>query len=125
MSENNYNPSLYKQESIPEAIPETTIPETISETIPDKIVTINNYKDGCEKSVTFKSRIDQIRVMRNKLLQETDFFLLADIPIEEKKLQEIKEYRQNLREFMNKLMNDEIICNIWDDDFEQKYLKRQ
>ena len=25
----------------------------------------------------------------------------------------------------NKLMNDEIICNIWDDDFEQKYLKRQ
>ena len=125
MSENNYNPSLYKQESIPEAIPETTIPETISETIPDKIVTINNYKDGCEKSVTFKARIDQIRVMRNKLLKETDYYLLPDITIEENKLQEIKEYRQNLREFMNKLMNDEIICNIWDDDFEQKYLKRQ
>ena len=125
MSENNYNPSLYKQESIPEAIPETTIPETISETIPDKIVTINNYKDGCEKSVTFKARIDQIRVMRNKLLKETDYYLLPDITIEENKLQEIKEYRQQLREFMNKLMNDEIICNIWDDDFEQKYLKRQ
>ena len=125
MSENNYNPSLYKQESIPEAIPETTIPETISETIPDKIVTINNYKDGCEKSVTFKARIDQIRVMRNKLLKETDYYLLPDITIEENKLLEIKEYRQQLREFMNKLMNDEIICNIWDDDFEQKYLKRQ
>ena len=125
MSENNYNPSLYKQESIPEVIPETTIPETISETIPDKIVTINNYKDGCEKSVTFKARIDQIRVMRNKLLKETDYYLLPDITIEENKLLEIKEYRQQLREFMNKLMNDEIICNIWDDDFEQKYLKRQ
>ena len=125
MSENNYNPSLYKQESIPEAIPETTIPETISETIPDKIVTINNYKDGCEKSVTFKARIDQIRVMRNKLLKETDYYLLPDITIEENKLKEMKEYRQQLREFMNKLMNDEIICNIWDDDFEQKYLKRQ
>jgi hypothetical protein len=130
MSENNYNPSLYKQESIPETIPETTIPETtipetIPETIPDKIVTINKYKDGCEKSVTFKARIDEIRTMRNKLLKESDFFLLADIPIEENKLQEIKEYRQQLREFMNKLMNDEIICNIFDDDFEQKYLKRQ
>jgi hypothetical protein len=125
MSENNYNPSLYKQESIPEAIPETTIPETISETIPDKIVTINNYKDGCEKSVTFKARIDQIRVMRNKLLKETDYYLLPDITIEENKLLEIKEYRQQLREFMNKLMNDEITCNIFDDDFEQKYLKQK
>ena len=125
MSENNYNPSLYKQESIPEAIPETTIPETISETIPDKIVTINNYKDGCEKSVTFKARIDQIRVMRNKLLKETDYYLLPDITIEENKLQEIKEYRQQLREFMNKLMNDELKIDIFDNDFEQKYLKRQ
>ena len=124
MSENNYNPSLYKQESIPEAIPETTIPETISETIPDKIVTINNYKDGCEKSVTFKALIDQIRVMRNKLLKETDYYLLPDITIEENKLKEMKEYRQQLREFMNKLMNDEITCNIFDDDFEQKYLKQ-
>ena len=125
MSENNYNPSLYKQESIPEAIPETTIPETISETIPDKIETINNYKDGCEKSVTFKARIDEIRTMRNKLLKDSDYYLLPDITIEENKLLEIKEYRQQLREFMNKLMNDEIICNIFDDDFEQKYLKQK
>ena len=125
MSENNYNPSLYKQESIPEAIPETTIPETISETIPDKIVTINNYKDGCEKSVTFKARIEEIRTIRNKLLKETDYYLLPDITIEENKLQEIKEYRQQLREFMNKLMNDELKIDIFDNDFEQKYLKRQ
>jgi hypothetical protein len=125
MSENNYNPSLYKQESIPEAIPETTIPEAIPETIPDKIVTINNYKDGCEKSVTFKARIDEIRTMRNKLLKDSDYYLLPDITIEENKLKEMKEYRQQLREFMNKLMNDEITCNIFDDDFEQKYLKQK
>ena len=125
MSENNYNPSLYKQESIPEAIPETTIPEAIPETIPDKIVTINNYKDGCEKSVTFKARIDEIRTMRNKLLKDSDYYLLPDITIEENKLQEIKEYRQQLREFMNKLMNDELKIDIFDNDFEQKYLKRQ
>ena len=125
MSENNYNPSLYKQESIPEAIPETTIPETISETIPDKIVTINNYKDGCEKSVTFKACIDEIRTMRNKLLKDSDYYLLPDITIEENKLKEMKEYRQQLREFMNKLMNDELKIDIFDNDFEQKYLKRQ
>lgn len=101
------------------------IPETIPETVPDKIVTINNYKDGCEKSITFKIRIDEIRTMRNKLLKDSDYYLLPDIPIEENKLKEIKEYRQQLREFMNKLMNDEITCNIFDDDFEQKYLKQK
>ena len=100
------------------------IPETIPETIPDKIVKINNFKDGCEKSITFKIRIDEIRTMRNKLLKDSDYYLLSDIPIEENKLKEIKEYRQQLREFMNKLMNDEITCNIFDDDFEQKYLKQ-
>jgi hypothetical protein len=100
------------------------IPETIPETIPDKIVKINNFKDGCEKSITFKIRIDEIRTMRNKLLKDSDYYLLPDIPIEENKLKEIKEYRQQLREFMNKLMNDEITCNIFDDDFEQKYLKQ-
>jgi hypothetical protein len=25
---------------------------------------------------------------------------------------------------MNKLMNDEILCNIFDDDFEQKYFPK-
>jgi len=102
-----------------------TIPETIPETVPDKIVKINNFKDGCEKSITFKIRIDEIRTMRNKLLKDSDYYLLPDIPIEENKLKEIKEYRQQLREFMNKLMNDEITCNIFDDDFEQKYLKQK
>jgi hypothetical protein len=111
-------------ETIPETIPEA-IPETIPETIPDKIVKINNFKDGCEKSITFKIRIDEIRTMRNKLLKDSDYYLLPDIPIEENKLKEIKEYRQQLREFMNKLMNDEITCNIFDDDFEQKYLKQK
>jgi len=102
-----------------------TIPEAIPETVPDKIVKINNFKDGCEKSITFKIRIDEIRTMRNKLLKDSDYYLLPDITIEENKLKEIKEYRQQLREFMNKLMNDEITCNIFDDDFEQKYLKQK
>lgn len=95
---------------------------SLSETIPDKIVVINNFKEGCEKSITFKVRIDEIRTLRNKLLKDTDYYLLPDITIEENKLKEIKEYRQRLRDFMNKLMNDEITCNIFDDDFQKKYL---
>jgi len=38
--------------------------------IPDNIITINSYKEGCEKSVTFKVRIDEIRTIRNKFLNE-------------------------------------------------------
>ena len=91
----------------------------------ENTIYINSIKDGCDKFLIFRTRIEEIRTIRNKLLKETDYYLLPDITIEENKLQEIKEYRQQLREFMNKLMNDEIICNIWDNDFEQKYLKRQ
>ena len=91
----------------------------------ENTIYINSIKDGCDKFLIFRTRIEEIRTIRNKLLKETDYYLLPDITIEENKLLEIKEYRQQLREFMNKLMNDEIICNIWDDDFEQKYLKRQ
>ena len=119
-------PSDYqtKPETIPETKPET-IPETKPETIPDKIIVLNNFKDACEKSITFKIRIDEIRTMRNKLLKDSDYYLLPDISLEENKLKEIKEYRQQLREFMNKLMNDELNINIFDDDFEQKYLKQK
>jgi len=42
-----------------------------SETIPegvDNVIRIFNNKDGYEKSITFKVRIDEIRSMRNKLL---------------------------------------------------------
>ena len=91
----------------------------------ENTIYLNSIKEGCDKFLIFRTRIEEIRTIRNKLLKETDYYLLPDITIEENKLQEIKEYRQQLREFMNKLMNDEIICNIWDDDFEQKYLKRQ
>ena len=89
--------------------------------MPDNIIIINNYKEGCEKSVTFKVRIDEIRTIRNKLLKDSDYFLLPDTSLEEKNLNEIKVYRQHLRDFMNQLMNDEIVCDIFDDEFETKY----
>ena len=91
----------------------------------ENTIYLNSIKEGCDKFLIFRTRIEEIRTIRNKLLKETDYYLLPDITIEENKLLEIKEYRQQLREFMNKLMNDEIICNIFDDDFEQKYLKQK
>ena len=92
--------------------------------MPDNIITINNYKEGCEKSVTCKVRIDEIRTIRNKLLKVSDYYLLPDISLEENELNEIKVYRQHLRDFMNKLMNDEIVCDIFDDEFEKKYFSK-
>ena len=63
---------------------------SIPETIPDKIVVINNFKEGCEKSITFKIRIDEIRTMRNKLLKDSDYYLLPDIGLTDQKLNDIK-----------------------------------
>ena len=58
------------------------------------------------------------------LLKETDFYLLPDVVIDENKLNAIKIYRQELRDFINKLLNDEIKCNLIDDAFEEKYFPK-
>ncbi len=69
-------------------------------------------------------RINEIRTIRNKLLKDSDYYLISDISLEENKLNEIKVYRQHLRDFTNKLMNDEIICDIFGDEFEIKYFSK-
>ena len=65
-----------------------------------------------------------LRERRNELLKETDSCLLHDVVIDENKLNAIKIYRQELRDFINKLLNDEIKCNIIDDKFEEKYFPK-
>lgn len=82
---------------------------------------IESVKDGCMKCIFFKKNIDRIRELRNQRLKETDYYLLPDVVIDEDKLNKIKAYRQQLRDFMNKLMNDEIECDIFDLEFETKY----
>jgi hypothetical protein len=62
-------------------------------------------------------RINEIRTIRNKLLKDSDYYLLSDISLEENKLNEIKVYRQHLRD-------DEIICDIFGDEFEIKYFSK-
>ena len=59
-----------------------------------------------------------MRERRNELLKATDYYLWPDVVIDEKKLNAIKIYRQELRDFINELLNDEIECNLIDDDFE-------
>ena len=74
-----------------------------------KIIKINTYKEGL---VYFKDYDDAIRKRRNDELQKTDYLMLADSNIDEEYLIKVKQYRQELRNFMNKLSNDEIQCNI-------------
>jgi len=87
-------------------------------------VYIATFKEGYETCPMFKLRVEEIRNIRNKRISETDFYLFPDIVIDENKLNTIKEYRQNLRDFMNRLMNDEIPCNMFlpDDEFEKQYM---
>ena len=84
-------------------------------------INIESVKDGCMKCIFFKKNIDRIRELRNQKLKETDYYLLPDVVIDEDTLNKIKAYRQQLRDFMNKLMNDEIECDIFDLEFETKY----
>jgi len=75
--------------------------------IKDKVIRINNYKEGL---VYFKEYDDVIRRKRNEL--RTDYLMLNDVNIDLEYLNKVKKYRQELRDFMNKLSNDEIQCNI-------------
>jgi hypothetical protein len=75
-------------------------------------IIIETYKDGLN-NIYFEKYDDAIRKRRNKLLQETDYMLLVDSSLDETSLSNIKIYRQELRDFMNRLVNDEIECNIF------------
>jgi len=75
-------------------------------------VIIETYNDGLN-NVFFKKYTDAIRKRRNEMLQETDYMLLVDSSLDETSLSNIKIYRQELRDFMNRLQADEIECNIF------------
>jgi hypothetical protein len=47
------------------------------------------------------TNISNLRNQRNKLLIETDKYLLPDFPITPEQLEIVKEYRQALRDFTN------------------------
>jgi uncharacterized FlgJ-related protein len=77
-------------------------------------IIIESYKDGLN-NVFFKKCADAIRKRRNKLLQETDYMMLKDSNLDDISFSNLIIYRQELRDFMNRLANDEIECNIFSD----------
>ena len=90
----------------------------------ENTIYLNSIKEGCDKFLIFRTRIEEIRTIRNKLLKESDYYLLPDIGLTDQKLNDVKVYRKELRDFMNKLMNDEMKINIFDDDIERKYFPK-
>jgi hypothetical protein len=85
-----------------------------------------SIKEGIKTCEFTKIKVAYLREERNKLLQETDWIFLPDVVIDENKLNIIKQYRQELRDFINRLLNDEIRCHIIedDDDFKRKYFPK-
>jgi len=83
-----------------------------------------SVKEGMLTSPFYPRMIQSLRERRNELLQTTDFYFLPDVGISEEKLNKIKLYRQELRDFINRLLNDEIQCNLIEDDFEAKYFPK-
>ena len=79
----------------------------------------------CCRVLTIHERNKYLRERRNELLKETDYYVLPDFVIDENKLNAIKLYRQELRDWCkSKLLNDEIERNLIDDDFEKKYFPK-
>jgi len=88
-------------------------------------VIIETYKEALN-NIFFKKYDDTIRKRRNEMLKETDYMLLVDSSLDETSLSNIKIYRQELRNFMNKLTNGEIECNIFldIDEFVELYFPK-
>ena len=76
---------------------------------------VSTMKEACEKINYYQKKVDEIREKRDEMLLKTDYLLLPDskISTDELKLSKVKEYRQELRDFMNKLMNDDIQCDMF------------
>ncbi len=63
-----------------------------------------------EEANHWKRRLQKVREKRNALIKETDFYALSDITLSD----EMRQYRQDLRDVPSGLDNDEKITNlIW------------
>ena len=90
----------------------------------------NTIKEAYNKMGFAKKKIDGLRVKRNELLLHSDFYFMKDITMTFEKEQKILNYRKDLREFMNKLMNDEFMLiegnleYFFDANFELKFMPK-
>lgn len=69
-----------------------------------------------EESGYHKRKLQYIRKWRNEKLLETDYAVLSDVVISEERLAVILKYRQELRDFVNKIVAGEIEVDWWKDD---------
>lgn len=78
-------------------------------------IEINGFLDAYNKIDYYKRKVEEIRKKRNEMLLKTDYLLLPDSKIynDEIELNKVKTYRQELRDFMNKLMSEEIETNMF------------
>ena len=78
-------------------------------------IQVSTLREACEKINYYQRKVYEIREKRDEMLLKTDYLLLPDskISTDELKLSKVKEYRQELRDFMNKLMNDDIQCDMF------------
>ena len=97
-------------------------PEIIPEIKPDNTIKFDSIKGMLSCPYYHPRKIEYLRERRNELLKATDYYLVTDI--HENKLNAIKIHRQELRDFINKLVNDEIECNLIDDEFADKYFSK-
>ena len=80
----------------------------VQEKQPDNLIEFNGIKEGMRVCYHYPRKVEYLREERNELLKATDYYLWPDVVIDEKKLNAIKIYRQELRDFINELLNDEI-----------------
>jgi len=80
-----------------------------------EVIQLNGFLDAYNKIDYYKRKVEEIRVKRDTMLLKTDYLLLPDSKIynDEIKLNKVKTYRQELRDFMNKLMSEQIDTNIF------------
>tara|TARA_B100000497_G_C7412168_1_gene259727 strand:+ start:226 stop:546 length:321 start_codon:yes stop_codon:yes gene_type:complete len=94
----------------------------------NKVIQLNGFLDAYNKIDFYKRKVEEIRLKRNTMLQKTDYLLLPDSKIynDEIELNKVKTYRQELRDFMNKLMIEQIDTNIFLDieEYADKYFPK-
>ena len=93
-----------------------------------EVLQLNGFLDAYNKIDYYKKKVEEIRVKRDTMLLKTDYLLLPDSKIynDEIKLNKVKTYRQELRDFMNRLMSEEIETNIFldIDEYADKYFPK-
>ena len=99
-------------------------PEIIPEIKPDNTIKFDSIKGMLSCPYYHPRKIEYLRERRNELLKATDYYLLLDVVIDENKLNAVKIYRQVFRDFMNKLLNEEIECKMFDEEFDKKYFPK-